>query len=266
MTTQAESIHRAQTAESLFVGACDDVRKAWFQTNMLGLAKGMTVKRVRQQLRECDAPELVALTLDVMGPIRPLDLRAYMGDVVAKQREAAGLVLRLCLREALQYRAAGEMLDVARVKALLLQWIRTGGLEDQSSPAAKDLARIGALIAERTTSPEPGLADILVQYGVKPRSERVDPSRIRLALVAPLAPALESMLIVAGIDEGLVAVMGDQGPTEEVSDPVRDGGDAPGGPVGDGGPELEPASAEDGKCQGGAVQRFMRWARLMSRA
>lgn len=260
MTTEADLNRRAEASEKIFIGACDDVRKAWFQTNMLGLAKGMTVKRVRQQLRECDAPELVALALDVMGPIRPLELRGYMGDAVAKHREAAGLVLRLCIREALPRRAAGEMLDVARVKAMLLQWIRTGRLEGESSQAAMYLGQIGSLMAERTTSPEPWLADVLVRYGVKPRSERVDPSRVRLALVAPLAPAVESLLIVAGIDESLISAMGGQIPSDEVDPAEADGAANVGQPEAEG---SEPPQEEQGR---GYSQRFMRWVRSVAGA
>lgn len=260
MTTEADLSRRAEAPEKIFIGACDDVRKAWFQTNMLGLAKGMTVKRVREQLRVCDAPDLAALALDVMGPIRPLDFRGYMGDVVAKHREAAGLVLRLCLREALRHRAAGEMLDVASVKSMLLQWISMGRLEDESSPAAQDLRRIGALMAERTASPEPWLAEVLLRYGVKPKTERVDPARVRLALVAPLAPAVESLLIVAGIDESLIAVMGGQGPSEAVAAAEGEGANQAGGTAADGDApaQVEPVD--------GAAQRFMRWVRSMSGA
>lgn len=213
----------ARAAAQEFRAALADVRKAWHRTNLISLSNAGVMRQVRDGLRDAGAQQLVSLTLDVMGPIRPVDMRDYMGETVGKHRELLALVYQLALKAALRDRAAGQVVDLALVKALLENWIAAGRLEGADSAESRDSARIADLMAKDTR--------LQTSWGVRRKVEDVEPARVRLALLAPLAPALESLQVVAQLDEALIGVMAqkvDHSGAAEVGDVEDDEEASPG--------------------------------------
>jgi hypothetical protein len=177
----------AQDAANRFEKACYDARKAWHQTNLLAMTSQMTVAQVKQQLMSGDAAAITDLLLEVMGPVAPIDPRDAMGTSSLGHRKMAGLVCLMAMRITVASSGSHRMPDLGRVKSMLMGWIREGdfGEVDPSSARWGQDAQKMAAIFDAEESP----------FGV------------RLAIVAPLAPALESMIVISSLSDVVVDLM-----------------------------------------------------------
>lgn len=173
----------------LFVSGCSDARKAWHRTNLLSITNPAIAGRVKKSLMDCNATEITDLLLEIMGPVAPVDIRDAMGSSSVGHRKLAGLVFSLSMRVGVAKRVTGQMVDLEEIKAMLIKWIDVGNFgtfkageigEAESSQAQK----ISALF---NTEKHPG--------------------RIRLAIAAPLAPALESLIVISLLSDAVLSMM-----------------------------------------------------------
>lgn len=180
-----------------FTGACEDVRKAWFQSHLLSISKPQVISRVRLALVNQDYRALTALMLEIMGPVAPIDPRDAMGPVSAGHQAMAGIVCSMAMRVAIASRREGTCIDLQDVKQMLLNWIEFGDfgvrppvtqltVEQQAQQSQVSLeARRMASVFDGNKYPE----------------------RMRLAVLAPLAPPLESLIVVSTLSETMLQVM-----------------------------------------------------------
>jgi len=175
----------APAASREFLAACADTQKAWYQSNLLSICKQHSLRGARDALRRQSGGEIVELLLEVMGPVAPAKLKDAMGSVSNHHREMAKLVCSLAMRLAVAERQPGAMVDLAEVKAMLVHWIDEGSFGKGDAVAEdRQARRMASLLAG---------------------SEYAD--RVRLTIIAPLAPALESLIVVSKLSESMVSVM-----------------------------------------------------------
>lgn len=154
------------------------------------------MRNTREVMLRGEVDEIVALLTDIAGPVAPVDPREALGVKTHQHGQLAGLLARLAVRRAVNARAtlgrpAGEDLpgEIARVIDDLACWVESGMLVGGASAVDAEAAQarqISALV-ERSAD----AAD-------------VHAARVRLALVAPLAPPLESLRIMSSLDASFV--------------------------------------------------------------
>lgn len=171
--------HEKSVSELEFLNACVDARKAWHGTNMLSITKPDTVNRVKHALVASDGPDLTKLLLEIMGPVAPAQIKDAMGTMSVAHRELAGLMCSLAFRIAVLKRTEGNPVDLTIAKDLLASWITTGEFHFETEE----------LLPRKYLNEAKKISELFKQ------SDQAD--RIRLSIVAPLAPALESMLVIS---------------------------------------------------------------------
>jgi hypothetical protein len=169
-----------------FINACVDARKAWYRTNLLAIAKPLVLSSVREALKNRDGKEITALLLDIMGPVAPVELKDAMSASTISHREMAGLVCTLAMSIEVAKRGPDESVDLIAVKAMLVNWISCGAffLDTPENKESRQARRMASIF-----------------------SDLEQPSRVRLSVLAPLAPALESMIVVSELGRGMVSVL-----------------------------------------------------------
>lgn len=174
-----------------FVDACSSARKAWHRTNLLAISKPATIGRVKQSMIHDNATVLKDLLLDIMGPVAPITPKDAMGSASVGHREMAGLICLSAMRIGCLVRKKGDMIDLELIKNLLLSWIDFGEFRFSASISMKGIDEAVA------SAKGMGLVFSSVNY----------PDRVRLAVVAPLAPALESMIVISILSDSVVKMM-----------------------------------------------------------
>lgn len=177
-----------------FMAACRDTRKAWLQTNLLAQSKPKVIVESCASLVQDGAADLVDLLASMCGPVATPDLHQAFGSTSHRHLEAAKMVARLLVKDAVAARPKGHMLDMERVKATFAAWIDSPAMGtgfDQSGAA--QLEKIAALLCQSL-----------------PASLRNDPdagARLRLALLAPFAAPLETLLVMSKLSQSFIDVM-----------------------------------------------------------
>jgi hypothetical protein len=185
--TNATNAKHAAAADE-FIGACAAVRRAWHRTNLLSMSNPLRITAVREVLRAGDSDRIVELMGELSGPAATPSLKDAFGLAAHRHVALAGQVGRLAVKRALRHRAAGAMVDLTLVSAVLVEWIATGKFD--GSRADSEVEQAGRI------------SDLL-----EATSDNVDIARLRLAVVAPLAAPLESLSVLAALSDELVAVM-----------------------------------------------------------
>lgn len=170
-----------------FLEACEATRKSWHKTNLLSLSNPGVIRKATYSLRHDDGPNLSKLVLEVMGPIAPVKIKDAMGLMTVRHREVAGLICTLAMRCGVADRAPGQAVDLDAVKKMLINWIDGGDFGVPGVFATQ--ARAIAELMEKTN--DTGLST----------------DRLRLAIVAPLAPALESLIVVSLLGDSLLDIL-----------------------------------------------------------
>lgn len=174
-------------ASKEFLEACEATRKGWHQTNLLSLSNPVVMRKARYSLRHDDGPNLSKLILEVMGPIAPVKIKDAMGLMTVRHREVAGLICTLAMRCGVADRAPGQAVDLDAVKKMFTNWIDSGDFGVPGVFATQ--ARAIAELMEKTNDTD------------------LSTDRLRLAIVAPLAPALESLMVVSRLGETMLDVL-----------------------------------------------------------
>lgn len=146
----------------------------------------------REVLQAGDAEAIVELLQDIGGPVAPANPREALGLNARQHKVAAGLLATLAVRRAVGVGGATPQARVEKMKDDLAAWVEHGsfvGPRMEQDPDARQAEAIAELIADTARSD-----------GVS----AVDVARLRLAIVAPLAPPLESLRIMARLDEGFL--------------------------------------------------------------
>lgn len=170
-----------------FIEACEATRKSWHKTNLLSLSNPGVIRKATYSLRHDDGPNLSKLVLEVMGPIAPVKIKDAMGLMTVRHREVAGLICTLAMRCGVANRAPGQVLDLDAVKKMLINWIDSGDFGVPGVFATQ--ARAIAELMEKTNDTD------------------LSTDRLRLAIVAPLAPALESLIVVSLLGDSLLDIL-----------------------------------------------------------
>lgn len=175
------------TGAEPFLGACRDVRKAWFSTNVLARCNPSRITAAREALIAGDEAVIVALMADMAGPTATPNLHEAFGPAALRHLETASIVARLIVKEALSVRSNGMPLDMEAVKFGMVKWIESGTGNRELSTSSKSLESISALVIESA-----------------PAGDGV---RARLALMAPFAVSIETLIVVAGLSQSLIDVL-----------------------------------------------------------
>jgi hypothetical protein len=193
-------------AAKRYAAACADTHKAWHATPLLSRARVEQVRWVRRVLREGDSSQIATMLADLCGPMHPGDLAsaAESGSTVSSKGIALALsvldaVLPVCVEErrrsalksANRKSGVQPMLDIDRLKGLLLHWIDHGAL-----PLPLD---------ERHDQPR-RIAEFLRGEGLRQADEQSQ-AMLRMACIAVTAPAVESALVMTRLSEGYLVVM-----------------------------------------------------------
>lgn len=178
-----------------FLGACRATRKAWFATNLLSRTNPQTVIEARRLLREGAEDELVSLLEELAGPAATPRLGDAFGLAAHRHLKLALIVGRLAVRAALVTRQ-GDDLDLDGVKTILVQWIDGGdtALEAAHHSVRDELRKLSDFAQTMT-----GTSDEAVQGRAG--------ARMRLAVVAPLAAPVETLVVMQGLSPSIVDLM-----------------------------------------------------------
>lgn len=171
-------------ASDEFIRACSDAQKAWHQTNLLSITKSKVIARVKQILKNGDVKEVLDLLLEIMGPVAPINLKDAMSSATVAHREMAGIIAKLSIQVVRNQKSTEEAIDMQRVKSLIIHWIDHGELSlNKVDPVHVQARRINDLFQK---------SDV--------------PERIRLAICSPLAPAIESMIVISRLNDSIIDV------------------------------------------------------------
>lgn len=169
-----------------FTGACKDTHKAWSSGNMLSLVNPKVLKHSKACLQEGDEVSIVDLMLDIMGPVAPVQVRDAMSLATKSHKEVTKIVCTLAVRSLLKHRASGSALDMEHLRIALLNWISVGHFGfspgDPGFNDANSATKIAELVSEKA----------------------IDPAAVRLAIVAPLAPVIESLILICRLSAPLI--------------------------------------------------------------
>ena len=206
-TSQPSGTYKDSAEVKEWLGACADTRKAWSQTQLQSMVTASAMESLTQALQEAllhnDCDRLVALWLNVMGPVAPANLsianvsEAY-GRTSELHKEMAAFVATATMRMAL-LRCHGvtdspeAVLQAA--KEDLCSWIATGAFRPwtESNAGLNAETSVRAYQSEMQAHWEHGKRLGFMFKDV------AQPARVRLAIAAPLAPALESMVIIESL-------------------------------------------------------------------
>lgn len=195
MAKQFETLSRVSpllplhAAGQEFIDACVGARKAWHRTNLLALTNPTIAGKTRQTLKSKDPLAITALFLEVMGPVAPSKLKDAMGSSSVGHQEMAGLLCTLAVRVAVARQRDEVSIDLADVKQMLVNWIGHGSFGVSEN----------MMECEREATSASKMSDLF--------ASQHHPERVRLAVVAPLAPALESLIVISLISESVFEMM-----------------------------------------------------------
>lgn len=180
-----------------FTSACDDVRKAWHHSHLLSISKPAVMARARLALVNQGGGDITALLLEIMGPVAPINPRDAMGSASVGHRALAGIVCAMAVRVAIASRQEGQNIDLQDVKQMLVNWIEFGDF---------GVARKTRNITQEQMAQEnQTIKEAKRMAGVFDGNKH--PERMRLAVLAPLAPPLESLIVVSTLSETMFQVM-----------------------------------------------------------
>lgn len=184
----------AAACAALFLEGARAALQAWTSASLLALSRPERIDPVRDLVRSRDAVGLAALLVDMAGPIKQARMADVMGPYQVQHARLMQLVVQVALKceaaQAASDGAGGGALQLERVVSRLAQWIESGrwatelGCDDQAAEAA---ARMGALVAGRLDANAA--------------------ARLRLVIVAPLAPCLKFAQLAVASPEALVEVV-----------------------------------------------------------
>ena len=182
-----------ERASDSFAGACADTVKAWHQGRLLSMANPQVLARMRESLVQRDANKVCALWIEIMGPVAPAQIKDALNHSAKSHADMAAMVatqaLRLeMLRVFVRIGGCAPAIDLERVKSDLMRWIDVG----EFTPASDDVDSEDGEMSERTRAQAVRMADVLKDAAYPAANAQ----RIRLALLAPLAPALQSMIVL----------------------------------------------------------------------
>lgn len=184
------------SASEDFLGACASARTAWHKTSLLSLSKTSTILNVKDEIKSGTAERITEIILEVMGPVAPVKLKDAMNLTTFRHRELAGIVCLLAVRRAFKARKKDQPIDLDEIKSMLVRWIDFGHL----SPVAE--VRSG-----KSKSKD---AEVLQSMDISDLIAQTCPQqapRLRLAVIAPLAPAIESLIIVSRLSDSYLSMM-----------------------------------------------------------
>jgi hypothetical protein len=184
-------ITHGAAAAGRFRNAIEAARDAWTKANLLAISKVGRLMDARAAVQSRDPAAISKLLVDMAGPIKQVRLIDVIGPRMEKHQKLMELVCRVALRcELLQATAAGEPVQLARVQNRLAAWVEAGRWAGGPGPQG-ELAQVAADMAA------------VCGQGLKEK----DAATVRLALVAPLAPALEHLRLALEVPQAVLEGM-----------------------------------------------------------
>lgn len=178
----------AKTDESKqWLDACVATRRALVQGQMMTHWSVVLIDQMRESLRCADPQAIAQHASNMVGPVSPMIPGRWLSDLPVSANLAGTMVLQAIIEALIHKRGQDEFLDVEEVKQACLRWIECGRVPGADDGCAAN--GIGAVI-ERSA-----------------RVERGSALHARLVVLAPLAPAVEAMVFVRGLDEGFLDSM-----------------------------------------------------------
>lgn len=163
-------------------GVCADARKAWFRTPLHLRVQPARVQEFLECITTGSAAEIAAFMRDLAGQV----LVRSEGEFWAGAGRMAEPVMESLLGPLVASRAdvQGSLLDLESLKRSVLHWVECGQLLGHDESAGASCAR--------------QISDFAVASlgaGV------VNPVQVRLGLIAPMVPVLETMIIMTELAE-----------------------------------------------------------------
>ena len=141
-----------------------------------------------RRARDARQRGIVSLLADMAGPTATPNVHDAFGPTAHRHLELAAIAGRLLVQGVLPERVPGQMLDLERIKQAATEWIDSGIVESAFEETCRvALRRIAALLAESEGAG--------------------DAARLRLALLAPLAAPIETLLVMSQLSQSLVELM-----------------------------------------------------------
>jgi hypothetical protein len=199
-------VSTAAAVAQRYLGACEDTRKAWYNTSMLSRARPQQIRQIRQVLAGGDPSSISQALLDMSGPMHPGDPSRARDPMTASGAALARCVVQAVLEAVLSGTSAQRgptsastsppALDAAQqvafleeLKRQLVFWIEHGKLD------GPELDR---------GFKEPGLIAQFLR-GQSPDLDAPAQAALRLACVAMTAPALEAAWVIARLSDGFLS-------------------------------------------------------------
>lgn len=191
-------------ASGAFERACQDMRKAFYETHLLARLNPQRAMATRQVLAEGDARRVGEHMQLLMGVVATPSVDDAFGGKAAGHTRLATIMA--CLLAQASGRGLSAAERVAAMKRDLKRWIDTGGFDSKAKTGADEPSSRGSAHAQARR-----VAELMAsETGVPGRGELDDEvvAQVRLGLVAPLAGPLEAMRIICGLDEAWIHARG----------------------------------------------------------
>lgn len=156
-------------------GVWADTRKAWFQTPLHLRIVDKRLTEARDRLSAGSAAEIAAFMRDLSGEV----LVRTDGEFWSGASRMAEPVMEALLEPLVERRMAGGCVDLEALKHSVVHWVRFGERDAEPADTPACSAR--------------QISDLVVS---SLGCGRVNPERVRLGLVSPMVPVVETLLIM----------------------------------------------------------------------
>lgn len=229
-TRQVRLSENQRRAQEHFGTAFTSTEQAWNKTSMMGISNPLRLENVKEALKSRDAAAVAALLQQVMGPVVGTKASNSFTAVNERHSQALNVILKSACEVVYTGRPPADPTvqgdaGVRGLQDLLLRWVQFGQLAGLGGAASTPLrSQADTAVVRRATD---RLA--MIALTVSGKSELADalPHRdgagsalpqtmadilaadqqvtLRMAMVAPVLPALASVGIVARISDSLMS-------------------------------------------------------------
>lgn len=229
-TRQVRLSENQRRAQEHFSTAFTSTEQAWNKTSMMGISNPLRLENVKEALKSRDAAAVAALLQQVMGPVVGTKASNSFTAVNERHSQALQVILKSACEVIFTGSQPGDptvMGDggVRGLQDLLLRWVQFGqlaGLGSAATTAPRSQADTASVrrATERlamialTVSGKSELADSLphrdgtgsaLPQAMADLLAADQQVTLRMAMVAPVLPALASVGIVARISDSLMS-------------------------------------------------------------